>query len=126
MVETRAIIIEDDNLNGEVLVKLLRGIGVKTIAVNDGRQALDALRSNPSNLIFLDLELGAITGYQVFEAIKANRNLQDIPVIAYSAYVNEMSKTRQMGFDGFLSKPLSNDRFPEQFAAIMRGEGVWE
>jgi two-component system cell cycle response regulator DivK len=37
-----------------------------------------------------------------------------------------MQKARQAGFDGFLSKPLDADVFPEQVRRILSGESVWE
>jgi DNA-binding NarL/FixJ family response regulator len=38
----------------------------------------------------------------------------------------EMQKAREAGFDGFLSKPLDADRFPEQIKQILSGESVWD
>ncbi len=42
-------------------------------------------------------------------------------IVAPAAY-----EFRDMGFDGFLGKPLDNARFPDQLARILRGEPVWE
>jgi two-component system, cell cycle response regulator DivK len=37
-----------------------------------------------------------------------------------------MQKAREAGFDGFLSKPIDVDRFPEQIGRILAGEAIWE
>ncbi|MBA3532292.1 MAG: response regulator, partial [Ardenticatenales bacterium] len=38
----------------------------------------------------------------------------------------DVAKARQAGFNGFIGKPLSSKRFPEQIRRILRGEAVWE
>jgi DNA-binding NarL/FixJ family response regulator len=52
--------------------------------------------------------------------------VQNAPIIAYTVHLNEIANTRQLGFDGFLGKPLDVTRFPEQLARILRGEQLWE
>jgi len=76
------------------------------------------------HLVFLDLEMPSLDGYSVKDIIKAH--VRDALVIAYTVPIHEINMVRQMGFDGFLGKPLDNTRFPDQLARILRGESVWE
>ena len=63
--------------------------------------------------------------YQLFRNIKADPRLAEVPVIAYTVHTSEIEQARQVGFDGFLGKPLSTTEFPDQIQRILRGEQVW-
>ena len=124
MATIHALIIEDEQYSGEVLGNLLTRLGVQCYTIFDIQNLKTILQETPLDVVFLDLELANISGYDVHATIR--QYLPTTPIIAYSAHTNEKSVTREYGFQGFLSKPLSNEIFPEQFAAIMRGEGVWD
>jgi CheY-like chemotaxis protein len=62
----------------------------------------------------------------VLQLIKANSRFQSVPVVAYTVHVSEINTAQDMGFDGFLAKPLDSDRFPGQLNRILNGEPVWE
>lgn len=80
----------------------------------------------PSDIqvVFLDLEMPAINGYEALPIIKHHPNFAHTPVIAYSVHVSEMQRALDMGFDGFLGKPLSAEAFPDQLQRILNGEQV--
>jgi two-component system cell cycle response regulator DivK len=46
--------------------------------------------------------------------------------VTAEASLEQLTKARQAGFDGFLGKPLDMDRFPDQVRRILAGEPVWE
>lgn len=123
----KALVIDDNSKNVAVLVRLLNGEGVDSMQVSDPRQLDAALKNiNSVDVVFLDLEMPMIDGFQVLEKLKADSRFQGIPVIAYTVHVSEMRAAHDHGFDGFIGKPLDSDRFPEQLARILNGEGVWE
>jgi two-component system, cell cycle response regulator DivK len=76
----------------------------------------------------MDLRLPHEDGYEALRQIRANPRLRDTIVVVVTAQASpaEMQKAREAGFDGFLSKPLDADRFPEQIQRILQGERVWE
>ncbi|HEX2618780.1 MAG TPA: response regulator, partial [Phototrophicaceae bacterium] len=76
------------------------------------------------DVVFLDLEMPGLDGYQVKEMLRSS--LGDTPIVAYTVHVSEINEVRNLGFNGFLGKPLDNARFPGQLARILRGEAVWE
>jgi len=46
--------------------------------------------------------------------------------VACTVHLNEINRVRELGFTGFISKPLDQKRFPEQVKRILHGEQVWE
>jgi two-component system cell cycle response regulator DivK len=121
------VIVEDDQYSIDILGNLLSRFRIPYTSISDADQVMRALkRFSRVDVIFLDLELPRIDGYAVFDAIRAEADFNRIPVIAYTSHTNEMTVTRERGFQGFLSKPLQGNEFPEQLDRILQGEGVWE
>lgn len=120
-----ALIIDDNLQNVKVLAQLLAKQGVKCTEILNPTQIIDnPVQDESIDVIFLDLEMPTIDGYQLKDMLRAY--LGDVPIIAYTVHVSEMNVVRDMGFDGFLGKPLDTTKFPNQLARILRGEAVWE
>ena len=76
----------------------------------------------------LDLGLPrGLSGYDVFEKIKAEPELADISVVVVTAADPsiEMPIARNKGMQGFISKPLSYANFGKTIAAVLDGQQVW-
>jgi CheY-like chemotaxis protein len=76
------------------------------------------------DVVFLDLEMPGMDGYETHAWLRDR--LKGVPIIAYTVHVSEMNVVKQRGFDGFLGKPLDNERFPGQLSRILAHEPVWE
>ncbi len=127
MSKKHALIVDDNARNVNVLARLLATEGV------DNTQVLKPLNLDTTlqdmddvNVVFLDLEMPHVDGYQVLEKLKNDDRFHSVPIVAYTVHVSEIQQTLNRGFDGFLGKPLDSDRFPEQLERILNGEPVWE
>jgi two-component system cell cycle response regulator DivK len=121
-----ALIIDDDSFNLGVLSQMLNMEGVSSSGVINPVALDDALvDSTPIDLVFLDLEMPGIDGLEVFRNLKADNRFQRVPIIAYSVHISEINKVRQLGFQGFIGKPIDADKFPNQLHRILKGEPVW-
>ncbi|MCS7071600.1 MAG: response regulator [Anaerolinea sp.] len=120
-----ALIIDDNASNARVLAQLLAKAGLESIEINDPRKLdLAQFTSGSVDVVFLDLEMPNISGYELLGQLRAA--LGAAPIIACTVHISEINVTRQLGFDGFLGKPLDHDRFPTQLANILSGQPVWE
>ena len=120
-----ALVIDDNKANLRVLATLLMRQGLQCTEISDSRQLEAKLpQLGGIDLVFLDLEMPGVNGYDAKEMLRAH--LGQTPIIAYTVHVSEMNTTRNKGFDGFIGKPLDPSRFPNQLARILRHEGVWE
>jgi two-component system, cell cycle response regulator DivK len=122
-----ALIIDDNPKNVAVLVNMLTEEQVSSTQVVNPAQlpaTLEALTQ--VDVIFLDLEMPGQNGYDVLKSLKTNPRFSHVPIIAYTVHVSEIHTASQVGFNGFLGKPLNADKFPDQLARILRGQPVWE
>jgi signal transduction histidine kinase/DNA-binding response OmpR family regulator len=91
----RVLVIDDDPAARYLMQKLLEDENVCVIEARDGRSGLAAARRSRPSLIFLDLNLPDLGGEDVLEALKADVNLQEVPVaIVTSALVSRDQRER--------------------------------
>ncbi len=103
----RILVVEDNDANRGMLCRRLNKNGYPTAEAADGREALDALRKQPFDLVLCDIMMPGVDGYEVLRQMKADPALQSIPIIMISA-VDEMAsvvRCLEMGADDYLSKP---------------------
>lgn len=121
-----ALIIDDNAGNAKVLARLLSIQSITSTHVNDPINLDEALSHETQvDVIFLDLEMPHLNGYEVLDKLKLDARLEGVPVVACTVHTSEINTARQLGFHSFLAKPLNVDRFPDQLARILKGERVW-
>ncbi|AWN75735.1 response regulator [Legionella anisa] len=106
------LLIEDNNAVSEALVWALDYAGYMTVAVRDGQEALNMLEKDPlPAIIFLDLMMPVLDGFEFRERKKTSQRIRNIPTIITSAQTN-LEKMEKMPHETFLSKPFDlNDVF---------------
>jgi CheY-like chemotaxis protein len=121
-----ALIIEDDTYSIEVLGKLLSQQGIECSAAQDARTVKNLCSEiAPIDLVFLDLEMPWINGYEMFHMLSEILT-PDVPIIACSVHTNEALTAKELGFHSFISKPLDMDRFSNQVQSILNNQPVWD
>jgi two-component system, cell cycle response regulator DivK len=125
----RIFVVEDDILNARVYHSGLARHGVFIFQDIFGygivQHIIDSL---PIDLIFLDLKLKrGNDGYDIFDQLKADNQLMNIPVVAVTSLDPEVHIpiAKQKGFSGYLSKPINILELPQQLARILNGETLW-
>jgi signal transduction histidine kinase len=104
----RLLVADDNDRNREVLCHQLERQGYSVTAVANGREALRLLRERPFDLVLLDVLMPELDGFAALESIKADRLLQEIPVIMISASDEYSSVIRciEGGAEDYLPKPF--------------------
>jgi CheY-like chemotaxis protein len=123
-------IVEDNTANIFVLLSALRQEGAIVVIdwFADGKTDR-ILKDLPIDLIILDLMLpGSSSGFDIFESLRAIPELNEIPIVAVSAMDTSVGipKAQELGFSGFISKPIDVDKFPQQILALIEGEKIWD
>jgi CheY-like chemotaxis protein len=126
----RIFIVEDNLANRAVAQLLLEQAGAKIAFERWGTETVNKLRLfRPVDIILLDLMFpNGITGYSVFNDIRACSEFQHIPILAVSASdpSSAIPQTRIHGFSGYISKPVDFDFFAQQVADVINGQAVWQ
>jgi CheY-like chemotaxis protein len=125
----RVFVVEDNLENRVLMTMMLEQQGARTQFERWGRDALPRLKAfMPVDIILLDLMLPhGVTGFDIFDEIRAHSEFAGIPVVAVSAQDASLAipKTMEKGFSGFIAKPVDYDLFPKQVAQIIAREPVW-
>ena len=125
----RIFVVEDDLVNLSVFNVCLRESGayVDQDVLGYGISA-HILERLPVDLIVLDIKLrGGTNGYDVYDDIRNQPKLKDIPVIIVTSLdpETEIPKAKAKGINGFVGKPIDMRDFPGQIAKVLDGENIW-
>lgn len=103
------LVVDDNAINRDILSRYLERLHHNVTTAEGGQQALDILSQCPFDLVFLDVMMPGMNGYQALEAIKANSALQNIPVIMISALdeVDSVVHCIEKGAEDYLPKPFN-------------------
>jgi len=107
--EKTVLIVEDNELNMKLFNDLLDAHGYRTLQTRDGMEALDMAREHRPDLILMDIQLPEVSGLEVTKWLKADDELQSIPVVAVTAFAmkGDEEKIREGGCEAYISKPIS-------------------
>ena len=123
----QAFIIDDNRFNTDILASLLQDEGFDSVIAQQPGQIANSLdKLDDVRVVFLDLEMPDLDGFEVLEQLRANATFQNVPIVAHTVHISEIKVAHDAGFDGFIGKPLNADKFPRQLARILDGKGVWE
>ncbi|MDX2049927.1 MAG: response regulator [Rickettsiaceae bacterium] len=109
----KILVVEDNELNMKLFRDLLGLINCDVLGTMTGTDALELCRNHSPDLILMDIQLDGISGIDLIKDIKSDKKMQNIPIIAITAYAmkNEEAKILQSGCDKYLSKPVSIEVF---------------
>ncbi len=115
----KLLIVEDDPDSAESLDAILSGDGFETRVARDGPSALVAARSFRPGVVLLDLGLPGMSGLEVARRLRADEATAQARLVALTGYASadEISRTRDAGFDRHLVKPVS----VEQLKIVLDG-----
>jgi CheY-like chemotaxis protein len=103
---------DDDRVNQLVIRGMLKKLGHECHVVGTGREVVEAVASQPFDLIFLDIQLPDIDGFEVVREVKKIPNLATQPRIAFVSG-HDASDFRvelaELGVNHFLTKPITVD-----------------
>jgi CheY-like chemotaxis protein len=107
------LVAEDNPVNQRFISIILRKMGHEVVCSSDGAQAVEAWRSGRFDCILMDIQMPVMGGEEALLQIRKEEETKDgcIPIIALTAHALKGDRERflEVGFDGYLSKPLQLD-----------------
>ncbi|WP_367274827.1 PAS domain S-box protein [Microcoleus sp. CAWBG556] len=119
----RLLIVDDKPLNRQLLVKLLSPLGFLLREANNGQEAVDIFRDWEPHLIWMDMRMPVMDGYEATKQIKTTTGGQATAIVALTASVLEEERAviLSTGCDDFMRKPFREE---DIFAAMGKHLGV--
>lgn len=115
----RILYIEDEEFFANIISKQLTEAGFEVVTAKDGEEGLKAAQSEAFDLIFLDLILPKLGGFDVLKALKEDTVTKNIPVIILSnlSSQEDEKKAHDLGAEKFCVKMST---YPQQVAGIAK------
>lgn len=113
------LLVEDNELNRNMMVRRLKRAGLTVITAGNGQQALDLMQSEQPGIVLMDMNLPILDGWAASRRAKEDENIRDIPIIALTAHATENYKqyALESGCDDYATKPVD---FPGLLIKIKR------
>ena len=118
----KVIVIDDSNTIRRTAETLLTKAGCEVITATDGFDSLSKIADKSPDVIFVDIMMPRLDGYQTCALIKNNSNYKDTPVIMLSSKdgLFDKAKGRIVGADDYLTKPFSPRELVARIKALIR------
>ncbi len=107
----KIMVIDDSQTIRSSAEKLLSDLGYEVAVAENGYEALSRIVDLKPDLIFLDIMMPKLDGYQTCALVKHNQDFKDIPIIMLSSKdgVYDKAKARVVGANDFISKPFTGE-----------------
>jgi two-component system sensor histidine kinase/response regulator len=106
----RILLAEDNEINQQIAVELLEGVGARMTVANNGREAVEHLQKAPGayDLVLMDLQMPEMGGYEATAKIRSDARFAKLPIIAMTAHATLEEKQRclEAGMNDHISKPI--------------------
>jgi CheY-like chemotaxis protein len=114
------LIVDDNPINLKLARVLLTSEGYEVKTAPDAEEALKIIETFKPRLILMDIQLPGMDGLELTRRLKSSPNTKDILVLALTAYAmkGDDEKARAAGCDGYITKPIDTQTFPDLIAGF--------
>ena len=106
----RILLAEDNEINQQIAVELLEGVGAGVTVAGNGREAVEKLAASPAgfDLVLMDVQMPEMDGYDATAKIRADARFTELPILAMTAHATAEERDRCLaaGMNGHISKPI--------------------
>ena len=122
----RILLAEDNDLNAEIALFILRNMGLEVERVEDGAQCVSTLEQQPAgtyDLIFMDVQMPKMDGYTATQNIRAldDKEKAAIPIVAMTAnaFAEDRERALAAGMNGHIAKPIDVKKLEQALVKLL-------
>lgn len=118
----KILVVDDSKVMREMIVACLRGIsGLEFVHAASGLEAIERLSLGAFDLLFLDLNMPDIGGFEVVEFVRLQHSLAVLPIIVITTRGEESTRARalELGASRYMTKPFEPDAVVQQVRELL-------
>lgn len=102
------LLVEDNELNRDMLIRRLKRAGLEVIPAENGQQALELMREHEPPVVLMDMNLPVMDGWTACKRAREDDRIKHIPIIALTAHAMEADRLNALaaGCDDYATKPI--------------------
>ena len=118
---SKLLLVEDNEMNRDMLLRRLRRKGYEVILAVDGEEGVRMARSESPKLILMDMSLPMMDGWEATRQLKAAPETRSIPVVSLTAHAmsGDREKAIEAGCDDYDTKPIEFPRLLGKIKALL-------
>ncbi len=115
----RVLLVEDNTVNQQVAREILEGMGLEVAIAENGREAVDAVKTGDYDLVLMDIQMPEMDGYEATRRIRTQTGKKTLPIVAMTAHAmsGERERCLAAGMNEHVPKPIDPARL---FATLSR------
>jgi signal transduction histidine kinase/CheY-like chemotaxis protein len=120
------LIVEDNMINQNLFAMIIGKLGYPTVTADDGLDALDKAAANPVSLVFMDIQMPRMNGYEAASELRKRGFKKPLVAVTASALADEWDHCLEAGFDDILIKPFKRPDIEKKLVTwvdLSRGKG---
>ena len=116
--QLHVLIVEDNKVNQKVALGMMRKLGYTGVAADNGEHALELLRTDDFDVVFMDLQMPKMGGLEATVRIRAGEakhSNREVPIVAMTGNASQQDRQDCLdaGMNGYLTKPVGSERILE-------------
>jgi len=106
--KTRVLLVEDNELNRDMLIRRLNRAGIEVVTAENGQQALEMMHQEAPAVVLMDMNLPVMDGWTASRKAREDEAIKHIPIIALTAHAMEADRLNALeaGCDDYATKPV--------------------
>jgi len=106
--KTRVLLVEDNELNRDMLIRRLNRAGIDVVTAENGQKALEMMHQETPEVVLMDMNLPVMDGWTASRKAREDDTIKHIPIIALTAHAMEADRLNALeaGCDDYATKPV--------------------
>ena len=124
MLHKTIVMVEDNPDNRKIYTLLLRHYGYDVVEAADAETGIELIAERHPDLVLMDISLPRMDGFEATSLLKHDPRTSHIPVVALTAHAfdEDRRRAREIGFDGYLVKPVEPRRVLQEVRRFLDDE----
>jgi CheY-like chemotaxis protein len=127
--KARIVVVDDEQDNLDFLAEIIDDADCEAETHADGAGAVERMKQDPPALVFLDVQMPGMNGFEVLKAMRSTKSLASVPVVLLSAIgavtgedfdPDLVEKKYGVRPDAFVAKPIEHVKVTEQITAFVK------